>query len=79
MTWEVSGVDYLVMECVEGETLANRLVKGALPLEQALNLGAQIADALDISASQRRGASGPQASEHHDDGERGKAARFWSR
>lgn len=40
-------VDYLVMECVEGETLAKRLEKGALPLEQVLKYGAQIADALD--------------------------------
>src|SRR3981189_2307764 len=41
------GVDYLVMECVEGETLAKRLEKGALPLEQVLKFGMQIADALD--------------------------------
>src|ERR1700726_799392 len=41
------GVDYLVMECVEGETLAKRLEKAALPLEQVLKFGAQIADALD--------------------------------
>src|SRR6266403_968812 len=41
------GVDYLVMECVEGETLAKRLEKTALPLEQVLKFGAQIADALD--------------------------------
>jgi len=41
------GIDYLVMECVEGETLAKRLEKGALPLEQVLKIGAQIADALD--------------------------------
>jgi serine/threonine-protein kinase len=41
------GVDYLVMECVEGETLARRLEKGPLPLEQVLKYGAQIADALD--------------------------------
>src|SRR5579864_4262957 len=40
------GVDYLVMECVEGETLAKRLEKGPLPLEQVLKYGAQIADAL---------------------------------
>src|SRR5215471_12719832 len=39
------GVDYLVMECVEGETLAKR--KGPLSLEQVLKYGAQIADALD--------------------------------
>jgi eukaryotic-like serine/threonine-protein kinase len=41
------GVDYLVMECVEGETLAKRLEKGPLPLEQTLKYGAQIAEALD--------------------------------
>jgi serine/threonine-protein kinase len=41
------GIDYLVMECVEGETLAKRLEKGPLALEQVLKYGAQIADALD--------------------------------
>jgi eukaryotic-like serine/threonine-protein kinase len=41
------GIDYLVMECVEGETLAKRLENGALPLEQVLKFGAQVADALD--------------------------------
>jgi hypothetical protein len=39
--------DYLVMELVEGETLAQRLTKGALPAADVLKLGAQIADALD--------------------------------
>lgn len=43
------GVDYLVMECVEGETLAKRLEKGPLPLEQVLKYGAQTADALDMA------------------------------
>jgi Tol biopolymer transport system component len=41
------GMDYLVMECVEGETLAKRLEKGPLPLEQVLKVGMQTADALD--------------------------------
>src|SRR6267143_871029 len=41
------GVDYLVMECVEGETLAKRLEKGPLSLEQILKYGTQMADALD--------------------------------
>ncbi|MFY9550136.1 MAG: protein kinase [Thermoanaerobaculia bacterium] len=40
-------VDYLVMELLEGDTLAERLAKGPLPLEQTLRYGAQIADALD--------------------------------
>jgi eukaryotic-like serine/threonine-protein kinase len=41
------GMDFLVMECVEGETLAKRLEKGPLPLDQVLKYGAQIADGLD--------------------------------
>jgi serine/threonine protein kinase len=41
------GTDYLVMECVEGGTLAKRLEKGPLTLDQVLKYGAQIADALD--------------------------------
>jgi len=40
-------VEYLVMEYLEGETLSDRLGKGALPLEQTLKYGQEIADALD--------------------------------
>ena len=39
--------DYLVMEYLEGETLADRLGKGPLPTEQILRYGIEIADALD--------------------------------
>ncbi len=41
------GADYIVMECVEGETLAKRLEKGPLPIDQVMKYGAQIAEALD--------------------------------
>ncbi len=41
------GTEYLVMEYLEGETLLDRLAKGALPLDQTLRYGGQIADALD--------------------------------
>ena len=41
------GIDYLVMEYLEGETLAQRLQKGPLPLEQVLQFAIEIADALD--------------------------------
>ena len=41
------GIDFLVMEYLEGETLAARLRKGALPLEQALQCAVEIAQALD--------------------------------
>jgi eukaryotic-like serine/threonine-protein kinase len=47
------GVDYLVMEYVEGETLADRLAAGPLGVEKAVELGAQIAEAL--RAAHRQG------------------------
>jgi serine/threonine protein kinase len=37
----------MVMEYVEGETLAERLPRGALPFREALERGIEIADALD--------------------------------
>ena len=40
------GIDFLVMEHLEGETLAQRLTKGALPLAQALRTAIEIADGL---------------------------------
>src|SRR5437763_445191 len=42
-----SGTDYLVMELLEGESLADRLIRGPLPLEALLKMGIEIADALE--------------------------------
>jgi len=47
------GTDYLVMEYLEGETLAARLLKGPLALDMALRFASEIADALH--AAHRRG------------------------
>jgi serine/threonine protein kinase len=41
------GIDYLVMEFLEGETLADRIGKGALPLNQLLKTAMEVGDALD--------------------------------
>ena len=43
----VDGTHYLVMPHLEGQTLAARLEKGPLPLDQVLKIAVQIADALD--------------------------------
>lgn len=47
------GIDYLVMEYVDGESLADRLSKGPLTLDQVLRYAIQMADALD--KAHRRG------------------------
>jgi Tol biopolymer transport system component len=41
------GVEFLVMEFLDGESLADRLSRGPLPIEQVLRVGVQIAEALD--------------------------------
>ena len=41
------GVDFLVMEHLDGETLADRLHRGSMPLREALQTAIKIADALD--------------------------------
>ena len=43
---EHAGVRFLVLELVEGDTLADRLSHGAIPVEDSLKLALQIADAL---------------------------------
>jgi serine/threonine-protein kinase len=40
-------IDFLVMEFIEGETLAQRLLKGSLPIQQVLQYAIEISDALD--------------------------------
>lgn len=46
------GIDYLVMEYLEGQPLGERLTKGALPVDQVLRYAIEIADALDKAHSQ---------------------------
>lgn len=46
---EADGYRFLVMQLIEGETLADRIDKGAIPIEEALPLFAQIAEALEAA------------------------------
>ena len=48
-TVSASAVRFLVIQYLEGETLADRIAKGPLPLKEALTVAAQIADALDTA------------------------------
>ena len=50
---EAAGQPFLVMELVEGETLASRLAKGPVPLAQTISFAIQIARALDEAHSKR--------------------------
>src|ERR1043165_1612478 len=43
------GHQYLILEYIEGETLADRLARGPIPLDEALPLGRQISEALEVA------------------------------
>ena len=43
------GLDYLVMEFLEGESLAQRLTRGPIPIEQVIRIGSEVASALDAA------------------------------
>lgn len=46
------GVDYLVMELLEGETLAARIATGSIPLSETLRIAAAVAEALEVAHRQ---------------------------
>ncbi len=46
---ELGGAKYLILELVEGETIAEQIARGALPLEEAVAIARQIAEALELA------------------------------
>ncbi len=49
---ESSGVSALVMELIEGDDLSQRIARGAIPLDEALPIAKQIAEALEAAHEQ---------------------------
>ena len=49
---ESNGIRALVLELVEGPTLADRIAEGAIPLDDALSIARQVADALEAAHEQ---------------------------
>jgi serine/threonine protein kinase len=43
------GIDFLVMEYMEGQSLAQRLKKGPLPIKEALTIGIEVSEALEVA------------------------------
>src|SRR5499425_525705 len=50
---EVDGSRFLVLELVEGETLAERIARGPIPIEEALTIAKQIVEALEAAHEHR--------------------------
>src|SRR6476620_717758 len=48
---EDSGTDFIVMEYVDGELLSSRIARGPIPLREVIEIGIQVADALDEAHS----------------------------
>src|SRR5206468_11225421 len=46
---EANGAQFLVLEFVDGDTLADRLAKGPLPLDEALRIAREVVDALEAA------------------------------
>ena len=65
---ESGGMHALVLELVEGPTLADRIAQGPLPLDDALPIARQIVEAVEAAHEHRHHPSRPEAGEHQADG-----------
>ena len=77
---EEGGRPFIVMELLEGRSLRDIVAEGPMPADAAIDVGIQIADALERGARARHHPSRPEAREHlPHDSPAGQAARFRSR
>ena len=75
---EAEGTRALVLELIEGPTLAERIARGAIPVDEALPIAKQIAEALE--AAHEQGVIHPRSetSQREDQaGRRGEGAGLW--
>jgi hypothetical protein len=73
------GVEFLVMELLDGETLAQRLVKGPLPLEQVLKYGIEICEGLEKARRSGVLHRDLKPRQHHGHHDRGQTDGLWTR
>ncbi len=76
MGWKrLAGVRALVLELVEGPTLADRIAQGTIPLDEALPIAHQIAEALEARTST---GSPPRFEAGEHQGQTGRTSRSWT-
>ena len=63
---DADGVRALVLELVQGETLADRIARGPIPLNDALTIARQIVDALDAAHEKGHRSPRSEAGQHQD-------------
>src|SRR5262245_39626617 len=61
---ETNGIRYIVLELVEGETLADRIARGPIPVEETLIIAKQICDALEAAHEKGDHSSGSETGQY---------------
>ena len=75
---ELEGVRALVLEYIDGPTLADRIAQGPIPVDEALPIAKQIAEATRSRSRSGRYSSRSETRQHQAEaGRRGQSARLW--
>jgi hypothetical protein len=66
MGWKHPASRFLVLEFLDGETLADRIARGPIPVEESLKLAFQIAEALEAAHHEELQRKGPAKQKEYD-------------